>query len=40
MNGDSDRLYRYRIATDVLERDEQFDPSSDSILRVEILSCR
>jgi tetratricopeptide (TPR) repeat protein len=34
--GDGDRLSQYRIATDVLGRRAQFDPSSDSIVRVEI----
>lgn len=34
--GNSDRLNQYRIATDVLGRDEQFDPTTDSIVRVEI----
>lgn len=36
LNGTSDSLNQYRIAIDVLGRDERFDPAADSIVRVEI----
>ena len=36
LEGTGARLSQYRIATDVLGRGEQFDPSTDSIVRVEI----
>ena len=34
--GDGDALNQYRIAIDVFARDERFDPTTDSIVRVEI----
>lgn len=36
LDGTSMRLNQYRIAMDVLGRDETFDPGTDSIVRVEI----
>lgn len=36
LNDGGDRLNQYSIATEVLGRDDEFDPSSDSIVRVEI----
>ncbi|MFZ1990289.1 MAG: alpha/beta hydrolase [Alphaproteobacteria bacterium] len=36
LKGDADRLNQSRIAIDVLGRDAKFDPSADSIVRVEV----
>lgn len=35
-SGDGDKIKAYSIALDVFRRDEDFDPNSDSIVRVEI----
>jgi len=40
LEGTADRLNQYRIAIDVLGRDERFDPAEDSIVRVEMRRLR